>query len=76
MDALPPQKFQQRQWRFGRKRRRSGTEPTESEADSKLVKKDGDEAMDTNVDANNAAESKADVTVNTAIKAEIGNKIE
>lgn len=31
MDALPPQKFQPRPWRFGRKRRRSGTEATESE---------------------------------------------
>lgn len=31
MEALPPQKFQPRPWRFGRKRRRSGTEATESE---------------------------------------------
>lgn len=31
MDLLPPQKFVTRQWRFGRKRRRSGTEAAESE---------------------------------------------
>lgn len=31
MDALPPQKFAARQWRFTRKRRRSGTEGGESE---------------------------------------------
>lgn len=32
MDALPPQKFTARQqWRFGRKRRRSGNEGGESE---------------------------------------------
>lgn len=31
MDLLPPQKFAVRQWRFGRKRRRSGTEAAESE---------------------------------------------
>lgn len=36
MDALPPQKFQQRQWRFGRKRRRSGTEAAESEGNKQL----------------------------------------
>jgi len=49
MDPLPPQKFQQRQWRFGRKRRRSGTEAAESEGDSKIVKKETDstDKMDT-----------------------------
>lgn len=75
MDALPPQKFQPRPWRFGRKRRRSGTEATESEGtilsqslwliylhktetndrngvsiflgDSKLVKKEEGEKMET-----------------------------
>lgn len=31
MDLLPPQKFAVRQWRFGRKRRRSGTEGGDSE---------------------------------------------
>lgn len=31
MDLLPPQKFAVRQWRFGRKRRRSGTEGADSE---------------------------------------------
>lgn len=31
MDLLPPQKFAVRQWRFGRKRRRSGNEGAESE---------------------------------------------
>lgn len=31
MDPLPPQKFPPRQWRFGRKRRRSGTEAVDSE---------------------------------------------
>ena len=31
MDSLPPQKFQQRQYRFTRKRRRSGAETAESE---------------------------------------------
>lgn len=31
MDALPPQKFAARQWRFTRKRRRSVTEGGESE---------------------------------------------
>lgn len=31
MELLPPQKFAVRPWRFGRKRRRSGTEGTESE---------------------------------------------
>lgn len=36
MDQLPPPKFPQaRQWRFNRKRRRSGTETGESE--SKLL---------------------------------------
>lgn len=34
MEALPPQKFQPRPWRFGRKRRRSGTEATESEGNN------------------------------------------
>lgn len=34
MDALPPQKFATRQWRFGRKRRRSGTEGAESEGNN------------------------------------------
>lgn len=37
MDALPPQKFQPRPWRFGRKRRRSGTEATESEGKFTLL---------------------------------------
>lgn len=33
MDQLPPPKFPQaRQWRFNRKRRRSGTETAESES--------------------------------------------
>lgn len=81
MDALPPQKFQPRQWRFGRKRRRSGTEATESEGknklhpfaitienlmhrwfdrlsssvgDSKLVKKEDGEEMETTVTAPSA----------------------
>lgn len=31
MELLPPQKFAVRQWRFGRKRRRSVTEAAESE---------------------------------------------
>lgn len=31
MELLPPQKFAVRQWRFGRKRRRSGTEGADSE---------------------------------------------
>lgn len=43
MDSLPPQKFQQRQWRFSRKRRRSGTEGNDAEGDSKLVKKEDGE---------------------------------
>lgn len=34
MDAIPPQKFATRQWRFGRKRRRSGTEGAESEGNN------------------------------------------
>ncbi|XP_031621763.1 zinc finger RNA-binding protein isoform X2 [Contarinia nasturtii] len=42
MDLLPPQKFAVRQWRFGRKRRRSGNEGAESEGDSKIVKKDAE----------------------------------
>uniref|UniRef100_A0A6B2EGK9 Zinc finger RNA-binding protein n=1 Tax=Phlebotomus kandelakii TaxID=1109342 RepID=A0A6B2EGK9_9DIPT len=46
MDALPQPKFVPRQWRFNRKRRRSGTEGAENEgdqvpsADGKMVKKD------------------------------------
>lgn len=47
MDALPAPKFQQRQWRFGRKRRRSGGadggDETESAANAeggKMLKKD------------------------------------
>lgn len=31
MDALPAPKFQQRQWRFTRKRRRSGNEAGDNE---------------------------------------------
>lgn len=31
MDPLPAAKYQQRQWRFTRKRRRSGTEANDSE---------------------------------------------
>lgn len=31
MDQLPAPKFQQRTWRYTRKRRRSGAEPNESE---------------------------------------------
>lgn len=34
MDLLPPQKFAVRQWRFGRKRRRSGTEGADSEGNA------------------------------------------
>lgn len=37
MDLLPPQKFAVRQWRFGRKRRRSGTEGAESEGNFILL---------------------------------------
>lgn len=37
MDLLPPQKFAVRQWRFGRKRRRSGTEAAESEGKFQLL---------------------------------------
>lgn len=37
MDALPPLKFQPRPWRFGRKRRRSGTEATESEGKNYIL---------------------------------------
>lgn len=33
MELLPPQKFAVRQWRFGRKRRRSGTEGADSEGE-------------------------------------------
>ncbi|XP_063697221.1 zinc finger RNA-binding protein-like isoform X1 [Culicoides brevitarsis] len=52
MDQLPPPKFPQaRQWRFNRKRRRSGTETGDSETDGKMVKKD-DAAVAT---ANNGA---------------------
>lgn len=36
MDQLPPQKFPPRQWRFGRKRRRSGTENAESEGNKHI----------------------------------------
>ncbi|XP_055316547.1 zinc finger RNA-binding protein isoform X2 [Sitodiplosis mosellana] len=42
IELLPPQKFAVRQWRFGRKRRRSGTEGADSEGDSKIVKKDAE----------------------------------
>lgn len=40
MDALPAPKFQQRQWRFTRKRRRSGNEAGDnSEGNIKKKKK-------------------------------------
>ncbi|GAB0087950.1 zinc finger RNA-binding protein [Sergentomyia squamirostris] len=48
MDPLPQPKFVPRQWRFNRKRRRSGTEGAENEGDQqpsldgKMVKKDDD----------------------------------
>lgn len=70
MDALPPQKFQQRQWRFGRKRRRSGTEAVDTEADSKLVKKEGIENMETTADGS-ASDAKIDVA-NSAVITENG----
>lgn len=44
MEPLPQQKFQQRPWRYNRKRRRSGTESAENESDAgdgnKLLKKE------------------------------------
>ncbi|XP_055635315.1 zinc finger RNA-binding protein isoform X2 [Toxorhynchites rutilus septentrionalis] len=41
MEPLPPPKFVgNRNWRFNRKRRRSGTEGADSEADGKMVKKE------------------------------------
>lgn len=41
MDPLPPPKFVgNRNWRFNRKRRRSGTEGADNEADGKMVKKE------------------------------------
>ncbi|XP_052865044.1 zinc finger RNA-binding protein 2 [Anopheles cruzii] len=47
IEPLPPPKFAgNRNWRFNRKRRRSGAEGNESEADSKMVKKE-DVKMDT-----------------------------
>lgn len=43
MEPLPPPKFVgNRAWRFNRKRRRSGTEGADNEADGKMVKKEGD----------------------------------
>jgi zinc finger RNA-binding protein len=48
MDQMPPMKISkfsgQRFYRFNRKRRRSGTEVTDAEADGKMVKKDGGKA--------------------------------
>lgn len=41
MEPLPPPKFVgNRNWRFNRKRRRSGTEGADNEADGKMVKKE------------------------------------
>lgn len=50
MEPLPPPKFVgNRAWRFNRKRRRSGTEGADNEADGKMVKKEGDSAAGANV---------------------------
>lgn len=51
MEPLPPPKFVgNRNWRFNRKRRRSGTEGADNEADGKMVKKeDGKADSGTNV---------------------------
>jgi len=46
MEQLPAPKFQQRPWRFARKRRRSANEPGDNEGDGKMVKKDGDFKME------------------------------
>jgi zinc finger RNA-binding protein len=58
MDPLPPMKISkfsgQRFYRFNRKRRRSGTEATEAEADGKMVKKDGGK---TDVESNTKIET-------------------
>jgi len=53
MEPLPAPKFQQRPWRFARKRRRSTNEAGDNEGDGKMVKKDGDFKMD--VDENKQA---------------------
>ncbi|XP_055614471.1 zinc finger RNA-binding protein isoform X4 [Uranotaenia lowii] len=45
MEPLPPPKFiSNRNWRFNRKRRRSGTEGADNEADGKMVKKEENKA--------------------------------
>ncbi|KAJ6633776.1 Zinc finger RNA-binding protein 2 [Pseudolycoriella hygida] len=46
MEPLPAPKFQQRPWRFARKRRRSTNEAGDNEGDGKMVKKEGDFKMD------------------------------
>ncbi|XP_058825975.1 zinc finger RNA-binding protein isoform X2 [Topomyia yanbarensis] len=49
MDQLPPPKFVgNRNWRFNRKRRRSGTEGADNEADGKMVKKEENKEGGTN----------------------------
>ncbi|XP_037024968.1 zinc finger RNA-binding protein 2 isoform X3 [Bradysia coprophila] len=53
MEPLPAPKFQQRPWRFARKRRRSTNEAGDNEGDGKMVKKEGDFKMD--VDENKPA---------------------
>uniref|UniRef100_A0A182IY82 DZF domain-containing protein n=1 Tax=Anopheles atroparvus TaxID=41427 RepID=A0A182IY82_ANOAO len=53
IDPLPPPKFAgNRNWRFNRKRRRSGTDGNENEGDGKMVKKDDSASSSASAAAN------------------------